>query len=81
MNGIKAGLGDKAAKMVVAEASYEVSDPTVDSQILKIKDAGTDLFFSASTPKGRCSKPGGCAPADFPPACNCWMSMATASLM
>src|SRR6201982_1299937 len=51
LNGIKAGLGDKAASMVVAEASYEVSDPTIDSQILKIKDAGTDLFFSASTPK------------------------------
>src|SRR6202023_4225211 len=51
LNGIKAGLGDKAATMVVAEASYEVSDPTIDSQILKIKDAGTDLFFSASTPK------------------------------
>ncbi|UGY19034.1 ABC transporter substrate-binding protein [Bradyrhizobium septentrionale] len=51
LNGIKAGLGDKAAKMIVAEASYEVSDPTIDSQILKIKDAGADLFFSASTPK------------------------------
>jgi branched-chain amino acid transport system substrate-binding protein len=51
LNGIKAGLGDKAAKMVVAEASYEVSDPTIDSQILKIKDAGADLFFSATTPK------------------------------
>ena len=51
LNGIKAGLGDKAKQMVVAEASYEVSDPTVDSQILKIKDAGADLFFSASTPK------------------------------
>ncbi|MEK9283322.1 MULTISPECIES: ABC transporter substrate-binding protein [unclassified Bradyrhizobium] len=51
LNGIKAGLGDKAAKMIVAEASYEVSDPTVDSQILKIKDAGADLFFSATTPK------------------------------
>src|ERR1700736_926390 len=51
LNGIKAGLGDKAATMIVAEASYEVSDPTIDSQILKIKDAGTDLFFSASTPK------------------------------
>jgi len=51
LNGIKAGLGDKAAKMIVTEASYEVSDPTVDSQILKIKDAGTDLFFSATTPK------------------------------
>ncbi|AND93705.1 MULTISPECIES: ABC transporter substrate-binding protein [Bradyrhizobium] len=51
LNGIKAGLGDKAAKMIVTEASYEVSDPTVDSQILKIKDAGADLFFSATTPK------------------------------
>ena len=51
LNGIKAGLGDKAATMIVAEASYEVSDPTIDSQILKIKDAGADLFFSASTPK------------------------------
>ncbi|WP_183248529.1 ABC transporter substrate-binding protein [Bradyrhizobium sp. cir1] len=51
LNGLKAGLGDKAAKMVVTEASYEVSDPTIDSQILKIKDAGTDLFFSATTPK------------------------------
>ncbi len=51
LNGIKAGLGDKASSMIVAEASYEVSDPTVDSQILRIKDAGADLFFSATTPK------------------------------
>lgn len=51
LNGIKAGLGDKAATMIVAEVSYEVSDPTIDSQILKLKDAGTDLLFSASTPK------------------------------
>ena len=51
INGLRAGLGDKAAKMIVAEASYEVSDPTIDSQVLKIKDAGADLFYSASTPK------------------------------
>src|SRR6202051_517525 len=51
LNGIKSGLGDKAATMIVAEASYEVSEPTIDSQILKLKSAGTDLFFSASTPK------------------------------
>ncbi|MDE2602436.1 MAG: ABC transporter substrate-binding protein [Bradyrhizobium sp.] len=50
LNGIKAGLGDKAS-MIVAEASYEISQPTIDSQILKLKDAGVDLFFSASTPK------------------------------
>jgi branched-chain amino acid transport system substrate-binding protein len=51
LNGLKSGLGDKAAKMVVAEVSYEVSDPTVDSQILRIKDSGADLLFSATTPK------------------------------
>src|SRR5262245_48606031 len=51
LTGIKSGLGDKAASMIVAEASYEVSDPTIDSQILKIKSAGADLFFSATTPK------------------------------
>src|ERR1700710_380948 len=51
LNGIKAGLGDKAATMVVAEASYETTDPTIDSQILKLKASGADVFFSASTPK------------------------------
>jgi len=51
LNGIKAGLGDKAATMIVAEASYEISDPTIDSQILKMKSAGVDVLFSASTPK------------------------------
>jgi branched-chain amino acid transport system substrate-binding protein len=51
LNGIKAGLGGKAGTMIVSEASYETSDPTIDSQILKLKSAGADLFFSASTPK------------------------------
>src|SRR5580700_10697724 len=40
LTGLKAALGDKAATMIVAEASYEVSDPTIDSQILKLKSAG-----------------------------------------
>ena len=51
LNGIKACLGDKAATMIVAEASYEVSDPTIDSQIVKLKSVGADLVFDASTPK------------------------------
>jgi branched-chain amino acid transport system substrate-binding protein len=51
LNGIKDGLGNNAATMIVAEASYELTDPTVDSQILKLKSAGADLFFSATTPK------------------------------
>jgi ABC-type branched-subunit amino acid transport system substrate-binding protein len=51
LNGLKAGLGDKAVKMIVGEASYEITEPTIDSQILKLRDAGADLLFSASTPK------------------------------
>jgi ABC-type branched-subunit amino acid transport system substrate-binding protein len=51
LGGLKAGLGDKAAKMIVTEVSYELTEPTIDSQILKIKDSGADLFFSATTPK------------------------------
>ena len=51
LDGLKAGLGDKAAKMVVTEISYELSEPTIDSKVLKIKDSGADLFFSATTPK------------------------------
>jgi branched-chain amino acid transport system substrate-binding protein len=49
--GLKAGLGDKAARMIVAETSYEVTDPTIDSQIVQIKTVGADLVFDASTPK------------------------------
>src|SRR6202042_2525467 len=45
LTGIKAGLGDKAATMVVGEVSYELTDPTIDSQIVKLKSAGADLVF------------------------------------
>src|SRR5260370_35885199 len=51
LNVINAGLGEQPPSIVVAEASSEASAPTIDSQILKIKDAGADLFFSATTPK------------------------------
>ncbi|WP_022723042.1 ABC transporter substrate-binding protein [Rhodopseudomonas sp. B29] len=49
--GLRSGLGDKADKMIVAEASYELTDPTVDSQMVKLKSSGADLLFDASTPK------------------------------
>ncbi|HBK06139.1 MAG TPA: branched-chain amino acid ABC transporter substrate-binding protein [Acetobacteraceae bacterium] len=49
--GIKDGLGDKADKMIVATATYEVSDPTVDSQILTLRDAGADVLFMTGIPK------------------------------
>jgi branched-chain amino acid transport system substrate-binding protein len=50
VKGLKDGLGAKAS-MIVAEAPYETSDPTVDSQIVKLKAAGVDIFFNVATPK------------------------------
>ncbi|MCP2216072.1 ABC-type branched-subunit amino acid transport system substrate-binding protein [Bradyrhizobium elkanii] len=49
--GLKGGLGEKANSMIVGEASYEIDDPTVDSQVVKLKSTGADLLFDASTPK------------------------------
>jgi branched-chain amino acid transport system substrate-binding protein len=49
--GLKDGLGAKAASMIVAETSYELTDPTIDSQIVKLKTLGADLLYDASTPK------------------------------
>ncbi|MCA6107249.1 ABC transporter substrate-binding protein [Bradyrhizobium sp. CNPSo 4026] len=49
--GLKDGLGDKAS-MIVADKSYEVSDPSVDSQIVALHDSGADIFFSWAAPKG-----------------------------
>jgi hypothetical protein len=51
LKGIKDGLGDKAVKMIVSEASYEVTDPTVDSQIVTHKGSGADVFFNITMPK------------------------------
>ncbi|MBN9530295.1 MAG: ABC transporter substrate-binding protein [Alphaproteobacteria bacterium] len=49
--GFKEGLGDKAAAMIVREASFETSEPTIDSQILALKSSGADVLFNIATPK------------------------------
>jgi branched-chain amino acid transport system substrate-binding protein len=51
LKGFKAGLGDEADRMIVEELSYEVTDPTVDSQIISLKNSGADVFFNITTPK------------------------------
>ena len=51
LKGLKDTLGDKAAKMIVMESSYEVSDPTIDSQIVALKGSGADTFMILATPK------------------------------
>src|SRR5437016_7426207 len=49
LKGLKDGLGDKAAKLIVAEVSYEVSDPTVDSQIVPPQASGATGFCHVGT--------------------------------
>jgi branched-chain amino acid transport system substrate-binding protein len=49
-NGFKEGLGKDAGK-IVKHVTFEVTDPTVDSQIIQLKDSGADVFFNISTPK------------------------------
>jgi branched-chain amino acid transport system substrate-binding protein len=51
LNTLKAALGDRAKAMVVAEASYEATDPTVDSQIVALKASGADTLLDAALPK------------------------------
>jgi len=51
LKGLKDGLGGKAASMIVKEVSYEVSDPTVDSQIIQLQSSGADVLFNITTPK------------------------------
>ncbi len=51
VKGVKDGLGDKAKSMVVVEASYETTDPTVESQVVGMKAAGCDVIVNTGIPK------------------------------
>ena len=51
MKGLRDGLGDKARSMIVAEESYETSEPTIDSHIVKLKSANVDVLVNFATPK------------------------------
>jgi branched-chain amino acid transport system substrate-binding protein len=50
LKGLKDGLGAKAS-MIIAEESYEPSEPTIDNHIVKLKATGADVFINISTPK------------------------------
>jgi branched-chain amino acid transport system substrate-binding protein len=50
VKGLKAGLGEKAS-LIVTEASYELADPTIDSQIVQLKSAGIDTLIEQSSSK------------------------------
>jgi branched-chain amino acid transport system substrate-binding protein len=49
--GLLDGLGDAAKKLVVMEQTYEVTDPTIDSQIVNLKNSGANVFFNVTIPK------------------------------
>jgi ABC-type branched-subunit amino acid transport system substrate-binding protein len=48
--GFKEGLGKEASR-IVKHVTYEVTDPTVDSQVIQMKDSGANVFFNISIPK------------------------------
>jgi branched-chain amino acid transport system substrate-binding protein len=50
LKGVKDGLGDKTS-MIVVEATYETTDPTVDSQVVDMKAKGVDVFVNTAIPK------------------------------
>ena len=51
VKGLKDGLGDAAKKVIVMEQSYETSDPTIDSQIVNLKNSGANVFYNVTIPK------------------------------
>jgi branched-chain amino acid transport system substrate-binding protein len=51
LQGFQDGLGDKAKSMIVKVATYEVTDPTIDSQIIELKASGANVFINVTTPK------------------------------
>ncbi|HEX7927955.1 MAG TPA: ABC transporter substrate-binding protein [bacterium] len=51
LKGLEDGLGAKASSMIVSKLSYEVTDPTVDSQVVALKNSGANVFFDVSGPK------------------------------
>lgn len=51
VGGLKAGFGDKAKSLIVSETTYEPTDATVDSQILKMKASGANVLVNITTPK------------------------------
>ena len=51
MSGFYEGLTEKVKKSIIADVTYEATDPTVDSQILQLRNSGADVFFEITTPK------------------------------
>src|SRR5271155_5266339 len=51
LKGLKDALGARASSMIVAEESYETSEPSIDNHIVKLKSTGANVFMDITTPK------------------------------
>ncbi|MAS44987.1 MAG: branched-chain amino acid ABC transporter substrate-binding protein [Rhodobacteraceae bacterium] len=51
LHGLKSGLGGRVDEVLIAEAPYEVAQPTVDSEVLNLQASGANVFFIVATPK------------------------------
>jgi branched-chain amino acid transport system substrate-binding protein len=51
LKGLKDGLGDKAASLIVAEDAYDVTEPTIDSHVIRMRSLNADVFVDIATPK------------------------------
>ena len=51
LKGLKEGLGDRAASLIIAEDAYEIAEPTIDSHVVKMKSLNADVFVDLTSPK------------------------------
>jgi branched-chain amino acid transport system substrate-binding protein len=51
VKGFEDGLGEAAKKLIVSKQSHEVTDPTIDSQVINLKNSGVNVFFNVTIPK------------------------------
>ncbi len=51
VKGLKDSLGEAAKKLIVLEQTYETTDPTIDSQIVNLKNSGANVFYNVTIPK------------------------------
>jgi branched-chain amino acid transport system substrate-binding protein len=65
--GFRSGLGDKADSFIVSEQTYEVTDPTVDSQLIAAKVSGANVFYFAGTQKAGAEQIRGVRKLDWKP--------------
>jgi branched-chain amino acid transport system substrate-binding protein len=65
--GFRSGLGDRADTLIVSEQTYEVADPTVDSQLIAAKVSGANVFYFAGTQKAGAEQIRGVRKLDWSP--------------